>query len=458
MSHLLSYPMSYIYEQRWELLLRVFNWPPYAYYTVGTINPVICPEAYEDDISLAEWIRKVSKKTLRIIKLLLESNISYEEKLFILNRKDDKGMTLLHHAVKNGFEEAVKYLVESGADIHVKDANGSSPLTALRKYDYFDTLSMTNAWYRCYTTSDGMFGSCNTTSYDEIARYLIWSERENLLKCDARSAALLEMIIEKQMLLSLYELLKAGVDMNCQEDKSKARPFLRNLRLQQQLMNEVFKMFGVDISFTCKRSFVFSELHLIFHFPPSDNIGNLFEPSLNKRPSPLQRFINKHPDGVSILNTCYDDQGYLPIHHAADGGNFTAIKWLKRIGVKVGTRDGKYALMISIVYLGELNTAELLESSQSIQYSTSNNRKEVFKELLESFFSNFPQFLCTPSVERLFPLQTAELIGPAVLNYVYKKASQLFQRLPLNCAKEQRIDNHYRIHFQSLKIIGLGDA
>ena len=64
-----------------------------------------------------------------------------------------------------------------------------------------------------------------TPQVDEITRYLIWSERENLLECEPRSAFLLKIIIQKQMPLSLYELLKAGVNMDCQEKKQKGRPF-----------------------------------------------------------------------------------------------------------------------------------------------------------------------------------------------------------------------------------------
>ena len=185
-------------------------------------------------------------------------------------------------------------------------------------------------------------------------------------------------------------------------------------------MKEVFNIFGVDISFAREGSFDSSGLHLIFYLPPSDNVGNLFEPSLNKRPSPLQRFINKHQDGVSILHTCYDDMGYLPIHYVAVGGNFAAIKWYKNIGAdtQLQPQEAAAALQIAIMELREVNTAELLELLERIEYSTSN-RKEVFEELLEAFFTASPQFLCTPSWERLFPLRYAAEMQPAELSYVW---------------------------------------
>ena len=196
---------------------------------------------------------RVSRKRLAIIKLLLES---YEEKSFILNKKDEEGKTLLHHAVINGFDDAVKYIHKTGANKLMQDRSGNSPFM-LALAHVGDASSNRNASYRCYGTNDGQFGSCNTTSYDEIARYLIWSERTYFTECDATSAFLLDLFITKQMPLSLYELVKAGVDMNCREDKLVLRPFLRNLRLGGRQLMKVFQIFKVDILITVWSCFYF---------------------------------------------------------------------------------------------------------------------------------------------------------------------------------------------------------
>ncbi len=453
--HILSYPINYIYENTWELLLFSVRWIPYSIYKTGTVNRSIWLEIYEENLSLGEWIQRVSKKSLAVTKLLIESCKSYDEKLLIVNKKDDKGMTLLHYAVKYGFEDAVKYLVESGADTRIKNENGDSPLTlALRLYD--DISPNPNAWYRCYFTNDGKFSSCNTTSHDEIVRYLIWSERMHLSKCDDRSAILLRKIIVKRMPLSLYELLKAGVDMNCKEDKSLPRPFLRHLQLGGRQLSEVFKIFEVDISFECGTIFISSELHLISYRALPDDLGNFFKPPGKDR-SALQRLIDTHPDGVSILNKCYDDRGQLPIHLAAIGGNLDAIKWFKSIGAntQLKTRDGAgTALDISIIHLEDLSEAELLAPSKG---TALNYRKAVFEELLRTFFSTNPEFQCSPSTERLSPLRLAAEIGTAVLRYVHKKASEIFRKLPLNCVKKHRIDTVYLAHFKHLIKVGLTD-
>ena len=469
--HILDYSINYIYEHRWEFLLRTLNWNPYKQYESGTISPNICSEAYEDkDISLGEWILRVSRKRLAIIKLLLES---YEEKSFILNKKDDEGTTLLHHAVRNGFDDAVKYIHKTGADKLMQDRSSYNTLFFALAH-IGDATSNRNAWYRCYATNDGKFISCNTTSYDEIVRYLIWSERSHFTKCDATSAFLLELFITKQMPLSLYELLKAGVDMNCQEYKLVLRPFLRNLRLGGRQLMKVFQIFKVDIQLQCGIAFTLSELHLISYLALPDDVGDCFR-SVKKHPSPLQRLIDKHPDGVRILDKCYDAEGYLPIHRAAQGGNLDAIKWFKSVGVNTQpkTKSGLSALDLSILYLGDISHAELIAPIESTPYSKersnyqvpvtiSDYRKEVFEELLRAFISATPgdksEFPCGENAEGLSPLHIAAVKGMSALLYVHKIVSAMFANLSLNCANKHGLHPVYVAHFyESLLNEGLID-
>ena len=356
--HILDYPINYIYEHRWEFLLRMLNWNPYMQYQSGTISHDICLGAYEvKDISLGEWIQSVSRKRLAIVKLLVES---YKEKSSILNKNDYK--TLFNHAVLNGFDDAAIHIHKTGADTLAQGRSGNSPFTlALNRVG--DTSSNRNASYRCYGTSDGKFVSCNTTSYDEISRYIVWSQRSYIQKCDATSVVLLDLFIRRQMPLSLYELLNAGVDVNC---KDVERPFLKNLRLGGRQLIKVFQIFGINISLQCAVTFTSSELHLISYLALPDDVGNLFK-SVGKNRSPLQWLIDNNPDGVSILDKCYDAEGYLPIHRAAQGGNLDAIKWFKSVGVntQLKTKSGLSALDLSILYLGDISQAELIAPIKS---------------------------------------------------------------------------------------------
>ena len=448
-------------ELGWELLLFSVNWRPYLQYKFGKICPCICSDAYEDEnLSFGEWIQRVSSKRLAIIKLLLES---CKDKSFVLRKKDDKGKTLLYHAAYNGFEDAFKYLVHAGADI---------PTQVDFLLNCNDCGSPhQNASYRCYSTSDRKFRSCNTSSYDEILRWVIWWKRKTIRTCDDAVASVLQDIIAKQMPLSLYELLKAGVDINC-TDGLVPRPFLQHLRLGGRQLSEVFKRFGVDILMEKKPSFTSSELHLISYLALPDDVGNFFKP-LSEDRSPLQKLIDRHPDGVGILDKFYDIEGYLPLHRATQGGNLDAIKWFKSIGVntQLKTGSGLTVLDLSILYLGNIDQAELIAPRKSTPFSwrrsnhlvpltISSFRQNVFKELFRIFFeaksqSNLP---CGTSLDGLSPFHIAAIKGMSVLQYVHKHASKMFPNLPLNCTNKHRLDPVYVVQFyESLLDEGLVD-
>ena len=466
--YILNYPFHCTYECKWELLLYSVLLYPDTQRNIGKL----CSDAYEDEnLSLSQCIQRISRKCVAIIKLIIESS---KEKSFLLNKKDESGRTLLHYAVRDRFPDAVKCFVETGADAQIKDKNGDSALTLALSLSATGSSSNWNAGYHCYITNDGQFGSCNTTSYDEIVRYLIWWERTNFTKCDARSASLLKQIIEEQMPLSLYELLKAGGDMNCTHGESVSRPFLHHLKLGGRHLSEVFQIFEVDISLECGTTFTSSELHLISCLALPDDLGNFFKP-LSKDRSPLQRLIDRHPEGVSIFNKCYDADGYLPIHRAVQCGNLDAVKWFKSLGVntQLKTHRGLTTLDLSILYLGDISQAELisslglntpyfLASNNEAPLTTLNYRSEVFEELLRTFFSTTPEyrseFPCGPSLKGLSPLHIAAVKGVSVLKYVHRKASEIFKNLPLNCANEHRLDPVYVAHFcESLLNEGLID-
>ena len=453
--HILDYPFN-IYEHVWDFLLHVVtSWKPYMIYKIEEIASYIPSDAYEDENrSFGEWIEWISSKQFAIFKLLIES---YKDKSLIAKKKDDKGMTLLHHCVKNGFDDAAKYLVTIGADSRVKNANGDSAITLVLGWFMSISQSNLNGWHRCYTTNDARYHSCNTTSYDEILRYIIWWERKNFTKCSHMRAVLLEKIIAKQMTLSLYELLKAGGDIRCSE----SRPFLKYLRLGERSLSKVFQTLGTAIKLDCGVTFAFSELHLLSYLTLPNHLSADFFRSVNKQKSLLQKLIDKHPDGVGILDKCFDKEGYLPIHRAAQGGNIDAIKWFKSVGVntQLKTKRGLTALDISILYLGNTSQAEFIAPIASVLHIKRSNlwvpltisdyRKAVFEELLKTFFNatSTSEFPCGARLEGLSPLHIAAVKGMKVLYYVHGVLSEMFPNLSINCVNVHRLDPVYVANF-----------
>ena len=445
-------------EEMWNIL-RIYHiiWSPYRELDVVFTSFANCFKGIEDEnISDEKKTEKKIKKHLNTIKLLIEK---HQWKSSILHTKDLENKTLLHYAALGGFDDAVKYLVEHGANVYSKDKNGDTPLMNALKISQVNDQSPSSS-YRCYTTSDGQFGSCKTTCYDETVRYLIQSQKATISKCDGESALMLKLVIQNRMPLSLYALLKIGVAWNCPlTDDTSA--MLLHLHVGGREVTEVIKMFEVDVSVKCGVSFSNSELHQLSYFSVPEEFGNFFKPSLNKKHFLLQRLIDNHPRGVRILDECYDAEGYLPIHRAAQGGNLAAIKWFKSVGVntQLKTRTGLTALDISILYL-DVNNGELDAPSKILLYVkqsylpvslqlTSKYRENVFNELLQTFSSTMPKLkvLCGPTLKGLSLLHIAAVKGMAVLKYVHQKASNIFPSLPINCLNRHQLDPVYLAKF-----------
>ena len=408
-------------EDIWNILKWRINWSPCDELT--TIHNSNCLNAFKDsNLSDTETKKRESERRLNVVKLLMKA---HEQKSPILNKKDHNNWTLLHYAALNGFDDAVKYLVELGADVHLKDENGDTPLMiALKNSPVIDRNP--TASYRCYTTNDGQFGSCKTTCYDETVRYLIQSQKANISKCDNETQFMLKKIIVKRMPLSLYALIKIGVDWNCPLiDYTSA--MLLHLLMRGKEVTKVIKMFEVDVSVKCGISFSKSELHQLSCFAIPDEFDNLFEASLNQERSALQRLIDRHPRGVRILDECYDAEGFLPIHRAAEGGNLAAVKWFKRVGVdtQLKTRTGLTALDISIIHLKD----EYKKHRMSSARDGNKCLEELLRALLVSSHKNYSSDFSTFSFSKDPILHGAAQIGLHVMTDVYNKALEIIPGL-----------------------------
>ena len=404
-----------------------------------------------------EVVTHVYNMALQVIPCLKKKG----DKYLLLNEQDVNGNTPLHVAAVSGRERVVKYLVGLGANITIKNKYGQTPLLSALLTVPIYLIWKRDVGQHCYTTVDGLFRFCETTVRDKIISYLIWLQKSNISKCDNDSAFLLNAAIELRKPLSLYALLKTGVDLKCQKINESSSPFLQHIRQGGREISEVLKIFEVNVSAHCGDLFALSALHLVSYVSVSHDFGNFFEPSRNKKHSPFQRLIDSHPRGVPILDECYDAEGYLPIHRAVQGGNLVAIKWFKTVGVNMHlkTKTGLTALDISILYL-DVNNGELDAPSKIFLYlkqinlpvslhSTLKYRKDILNELLQTVFRTIPnsKFQCGPTLEELSLLHVAAVKGMAVLKYVHKKILEFFPDLPINCVNKHQLDPVYLAQF-----------
>lgn len=74
---------------------------------------------------------------LASVKLLVESGADVNARIEV---ERDRGASALLIASQQGFEEIVKYLLESGADPNVVDADGDTPLSLAEKFQFHEIV------------------------------------------------------------------------------------------------------------------------------------------------------------------------------------------------------------------------------------------------------------------------------------------------------------------------------
>ncbi|CAB3983839.1 Ankyrin repeat domain-containing 50 [Paramuricea clavata] len=398
----------------------------------------VCPNRARSDIT--------EEKRLETVRLLLKVLVSD------INKKDKYGRTALHYAAVHGLPTLVEYLVNAGADWSIKDHWGDTALEfALRE----KPILSTKTFLPCRLTSDQVFEVCQSTRFDELANYLL--QNATIKKCNTTAKSLLGGLLRHKLPLSLYALFKSGLDINCAHEQFKE--YLSELSYDEvffvfsaaeeemslifygvpaEFMQwrrrdfeplEVFKIFQINVEVTSDVPFAQSELHLMAYLRTSPQlVGNLFQPSVNNTPFPIQRFIASHPKGVEILNQCYDKEGYLAIHRAVQGVNLPAVSWFIEIGADLSkkTKSGLTALALAIVNLKSLT----LDSD--IEY--------IFDKLLEKMQEkSHAVFQCNTEHVDLSPLHVAGSRSVTVVEMVHRK----IPALPLNCTNSDGIQPIY---------------
>ena len=373
-----------------------------------------------------------------------------------VNKQDKYGRTALHYAAVSVLPEIVEYLVKIGANKSVEDQMGDNALEfALRqKRKFRHEVSLPCRW-----TSDKVFKVCSTTTFDEMTRYLL--QNATIKKCDYKAKKILNGLTWYMLPLSLYELFKSGLDVNCAQEYFKRILAIDDGRRRRKTyaeILEVFKIFQINVEVLCDVPFVKSDLHLVASSTVFvDGVGNLFQPSRNGSLFPLERFFKSHPNGVKIFNECYDKEGYLAIHRAAQASNLHAVSWFIEIGVNVSikTKSNLTALALSVDKFDE-------NLHSRIEY---RDRERIFDILLNKMQENNQAiFQCNSEFVDLSPLHVAASRGTTIMQIIHHK----IPTIPLNCTNRDGIQPvylaylHHKTHprtwrtdYQALKNLGL---
>jgi ankyrin repeat protein len=296
--------------------------PKTEYYLTHScpFSACVCPNMAGSDVA--------EEKRLETVMLLTKVLVSD------INKRDKYGRTALHYATVQIFPNIVEYLVNAGADRSINDQLGYTAFEfALQKKTFLCRQQM---W--------------SHTIFDKMGNHLL--QNANIKNCDVRAKNLLSDLLYNRMTLSLYAVFNSGLDVNCAQEHFKR---LLYQSVYKQVPNgdifELFKNFQINVKVVCDVPFAQSELHLMAYLTMSTHsVGNLFQPSVNGTPFPLQRFIESHPKGVELLNECYDKEGYLAIHRAVQGANLDAVSWFIKIGASISRKTKSYQTLALAIY------------------------------------------------------------------------------------------------------------
>ena len=207
----------------------------------------------------------------------------------------------------------------------------------------------------------------------------------------------------------------------------------------------------------CNVPFKDSELHLISSGRISGGIEvvNFFTPSVKTRSFPFQRLAFVQHKDYRIFDECRDQDGYLAIHRAAEGGNSDAIRWFINVGVDTSlkTTFGLTALDLSLFHLENGKELSLISLIDEVPlHATFNTQrvlvlKELLAQSLKAINYNWHSSWCNPKLDKLSPLHIAATKGFHELGFVYEKAQTIVPDLSLDCYNKDGVGPLYLAYF-----------
>ena len=116
----------------------------------------------------------------------------------------------------------------------------------------------------------------------------------------------------------------------------------------------------------CRKPFNYSVFHLLSYLSSTSENNNAFylpercitldEHSISCQEinGPLAEGIDRYPENHWLTSSCFDAEGFTPLHRAAQGANLAAIRYFLRIGVDTSilSLNGHDALTLAVLYAG----------------------------------------------------------------------------------------------------------
>ena len=270
---------------------------------------------------------------------------------------DVKGQTTLHVAAQNGLADAVNVLLQMNASLEIKDINGKTPLE----------VAVENApiipIHTSFLIGNKIEDLRGFLRDHEMAGFLLLSYGASIGKCKQKEGSLLHRAILNQQPYIVQLLLLKGASLRCRDSLGRT-PLITYLQNGGNFIDVVLRDFTVSVAIQCRRPFNSSLFHLLSWRLPTDPGNNFFHstkctetsqnPECEVKKGPLAVAIESHPEKERIISSCFDAEGFTPLHRAAQGANLVATRYLLAIGANDSTSSphGQDALTLAVLHAG----------------------------------------------------------------------------------------------------------
>ena len=116
----------------------------------------------------------------------------------------------------------------------------------------------------------------------------------------------------------------------------------------------------------CRKPFNYSVFHLLSYLSPTFQHNNAFylaprcrrldehSTLCQETKGPLAKSIEQYPEKEWVISSCFDAEGFAPLHRAAQGANLVAIRYFLENGVNTSilSQNGHDALTLAVLHAG----------------------------------------------------------------------------------------------------------
>ena len=269
---------------------------------------------------------------------------------------DVDGQTPLHIAAHYGLADAVNVFLQMNASMEMKDKNGKTPME----------VAFENA-----PVEPEQFPSFRATKIEHMREhlhghvmviFLLLSHGASSGKCTSSSGSMLHTAIVKKQLHIAQLLLLKGSNLTCKDSLGRT-PLVTYLHNGEEFSGVLLREFTEPVTIECGKPFNYSLFHLLSYIRPIfednslyylDSCSEAADPVCKVKKGPLVIAIESHPEKEEIISTCFDAEGFTPLHRAAQGANLVAIRYLLANGANdsILSPHGHDAVTLAVLHAG----------------------------------------------------------------------------------------------------------